>query len=100
MTRKNYILALESLNGDESTIYLEADGVSTDSLFCIVSVGSDGASIVDNGYRSLSEVRAAWPDAIVPRPANLSASAAAASFTIDAQPNARLAAEPRRTWKR
>jgi len=74
MAPSKYILALDSLDGDDSVIYLEADGVSTDSLFCIISVGPNGAGIIDNGYRSLNEARAAWPDAIAPTAANLSPS--------------------------
>lgn len=100
MAHKKYILALESLDGEDCTIYLEADGVSTDSLFCIISVGPDGAGIIDSGYRSLSEARAAWPEAVVPRAAKLLPGVRKASFTIDVESDTRLASVLRQGWKR
>ena len=38
-----------------------------DALYAIVSVGSHGAEIVDDGYRSLEEAQQAWPDALFKR---------------------------------
>ncbi len=71
MASRKYILALESLDGEDAVIRLEADGISTESLFCIISVGPNGARIVDSGYRSLSEARSSWPDAVVPEAADV-----------------------------
>jgi hypothetical protein len=97
---KYYILALERLDGEDTMIYLEADGVATGSLFCVVSIGPHGAGIIDNGYRSLSEVRAAWPEAIVPSASTMSSRVRAANFTIDAESSRALATVLQQRWKK
>lgn len=77
----NYIVEISKVLGDDTTLYLEADGEPIDSLFAIVSI-EHGASIVDNGYRSIEEAKSCWPDAIPPRPYHLTPEAIASNFTI------------------
>lgn len=61
-----YIVALESVNSEDTTIFFEADGRLVDCLYAIIQVTPKGAGIVDNCYRSVAEALAAWPDAISP----------------------------------
>jgi hypothetical protein len=61
-----YIVALETVHSDDTTIFFEADGRLVDCLYAIVQVTPKGAGIVDNCYRSVAEALAAWPDAISP----------------------------------
>jgi hypothetical protein len=82
MQAKNYIVELPSMDGDTTTIYLEADGESVDKLFAILSVDARGASIVDNGYRSLKEAMEAWTNAIPPKPEHLTGQSIAENYTI------------------
>jgi len=32
-------------------------------MYCVISLDENGAEIVDSGYRSEQEARAAWPEA-------------------------------------
>ena len=98
--KKYYILALESLDGEDCMIYLEADGVATEFLFCVVLIGPEGAEIIDSGYRSLNEARSAWPEAVVPRASTMAPRVGAANFTIDALPTRALATVLQQRWKR
>jgi len=66
MNRQTYILELEELIGDDTLILLQADNERVKSLFCVVMVGDEGASIIDNGYRCLEEIKATWPEALPP----------------------------------
>jgi hypothetical protein len=67
MSRINYILELQQLDGEDIGIMLYDDRNNIlPSLWCIIAVDESGATIIDNGYRSLAEVTKAWPDAIVP----------------------------------
>lgn len=69
LTRKHYIIGIEPLDGEDTTITTEASGESGVTIYAVISADSTGASIVDNGYRSIAEARIAWPDAIAPNPA-------------------------------
>jgi hypothetical protein len=80
---KNYIVEISRVNGDESTIYLEADGESVDSLFAVIGIAECGACIVDTCYRSIAEAQVAWPEAIAPTPYNLTPEAIATNCTIE-----------------
>jgi hypothetical protein len=55
---KTYIIEIPQVLGDETTIYLEADGNAVKSLFAIVEVSDGGASIpgllLSQGCNSLS----------------------------------------------
>jgi hypothetical protein len=79
----NYIIELEALDGEETVIHLEADGESVPRLWAVVRADAGGAGIVDNGYRSLAEARAAWPEAVAPGAAALTPDAADQSYVVD-----------------
>lgn len=64
--RKLYILELKELCGEDVDIQLMNEGEPVDTLYCIISVGENGAHIVDNGYRSIKEAQDAWPEAQAP----------------------------------
>jgi hypothetical protein len=80
---KTYIVEIPQVLGDETTIYLEADGYAVKSLFAIVEISDGGASIVDNCYRTIVEARVAWPEAIAPKPYQLTTSAIEQNCTVD-----------------
>lgn len=78
-----YIVELERMEGEETTIHLASGGEPVPRLWCVVSAGPRGAAIVDQGYRTLAEARVAWPEAIPPSPAALTRDAADESHVID-----------------
>ena len=80
-----YIVEIPRVLGEETTIYLEADGYDVKSLFAIVEISDGGASIVDNCYRTIVEAQAAWPEAIAPKPYHLTTSAIEQNCTVDSQ---------------
>lgn len=56
-----FILKIESAEGRDT--FIRCGNESQDYLFAIASVSKDGvAEIVDNGYRTEHEARAAWSD--------------------------------------
>ena len=79
---KTYIVEISQVLGEETTIYLEADGYAIKSLFAIVEISDGGASIVDNCYRTIGEAQRAWPEAIAPKPYHLTPSAIEQNCTI------------------
>jgi hypothetical protein len=83
MNVKTYIVEISSLNGDETTIFLEADGNPVDSLYAVIGIGDRGAGILDTGYRSIREAQDAWPDAVPPTPWHLTPGAIDDNFTMD-----------------
>ena len=83
MEAKNYIVEIQQVNGDDTTIYLESEGEPVNHLFAIVSIAERGAGIVDNCYRTIGEAQKAWPDAIVPKPHNLTPIAINEQFTLE-----------------
>lgn len=88
---KTYIVEIPQLLGDDTTIYLEADGDAVKSLFAVLAVSADGASIVDNGYRSIEEAYQSWPEAIRPTPYRLTPNAIEQNCTIRGEgPNQKL----------
>ncbi len=58
----HYIVQLVPYEGEDTALWVEGG----DTLFCIVTVSEEGAAIVDNGYRSVEEAKAAWPEAKEP----------------------------------
>ena len=82
---KMYIVEIPQVLGDETTIYLEADGYAVKSLFAIVEISDGGASIVDNCYRTIGEAHRAWPEAIAPKPYHLTTSAIEQNCTVDSE---------------
>jgi hypothetical protein len=83
MTTKPYIVEIGKVAGDDTTIYLEADGESVDHLFAVIVIAERGACVVDNCYRSIAEAQSAWPDAIPPTPYCLTEDAINQNFTIE-----------------
>ena len=81
-TTKAYIVEIPQVLGDETTIYLETNGHAVKSLYAIVEISDGGASIVDNCYRTIREAQTAWPDAIAPKPYQLTPSAIEQNCTI------------------
>ena len=53
-----YILAIDAYTGDDTFRHQNAE-----TLFAIVSIDDDGAEIIDDGYRTREEAKAAWPEA-------------------------------------
>lgn len=54
-----FILKLESFEGDD--VYLRCGDEKQDFLYCVVEMDDESLEIVDSGYRSEAEARAAWP---------------------------------------
>jgi hypothetical protein len=73
---KTYIVEIVGYEGKDTGITIDGDfedtendiysGESLDRLYAIVQVDDHGASIVDNGYRSVAEAHATWPEALEP----------------------------------
>lgn len=82
MEAKSYIVEISVIDGDETLVYLEADGQPVESLYAVVAIAERGACIIDNCYRSIGEAQKAWPEAIPPTPQSLTPSAIAKHFTI------------------
>jgi hypothetical protein len=61
-TANYFILKLESYEGEDT--YLHCGDNSQNYIYCIVKLTHNSElDIVDNGYRSVSEALAAWPEA-------------------------------------
>ena len=61
----NYIMQIDRLDGEDVGIMLyNSENEILESLWCVVAVDGNGATIIDNGYRSHAEVKESWPDAI------------------------------------
>ena len=64
---QRYIVEINGFDGSEVSVSVRtADGESLSALYAIVLVDAEGASIIDSGYRSVSEAKAAWPEAKEP----------------------------------
>ena len=88
---RTFIVEIAQVQGDATTIYLESDGVALKSLFAIVEISDGGASIVDNCYRTIGEAQGAWPEAIAPKPYQLTPSAIEENCTLHGEiPNPKL----------
>ena len=68
---KSYILRIASLDGNDVSRshheILDEDGWNVqevDALYAIVCVGSQGAEIIDDGYRTVEEAQRSWPEAL------------------------------------
>jgi hypothetical protein len=68
---KYYILQVDSYTGDDTTRdqheILDEEGWNIQeipALYAIVRIARDGASIADDGYRSITEAQKAWPEAL------------------------------------
>ena len=64
---QRYIVEINGFDGSEVSVSVRtADGESLSALYAIVLVDAEGASIIDSGYRSVAEAKAAWPEAKEP----------------------------------
>ena len=64
---QRYIVEINGFDGSEVSVSVRtADGESLSALYAIVLVDAEGASIIDSGYRSVVEAKAAWPEAKEP----------------------------------
>ena len=80
LTVKEAVAYIVEINGFEgsgvSVLIQDADGEPLQAHYAIVLVDAQGASIVDSGYRSVAEAKAAWPEAREPGGNHLTPSAA------------------------
>jgi len=76
-TAQSYIVEINGFEGSEVSVFIQgAYGESVYAHYAIVLVDVQGASIVDSGYRSVAEAKAAWPEAREPGGNHLTPSAA------------------------
>jgi hypothetical protein len=76
-TAQCYIVEINGFEGSEVSVFIQgAYGGSVYAHYAIVLVDVQGASIVDSGYRSVAEAKAAWPEAKEPSGNHLTPSAA------------------------
>lgn len=74
---QRYILEIDGFDGSEASVFVRgAGGEPLSACYAIVLADVQGASIVDSGYRSVTEARAAWPEAKEPSGNHLTPSAA------------------------
>ena len=74
---QRYILEINGFDGSEVSVFVRgADGGPLSACYAIVLVDVQGASMVDSGYRSVTEAKAAWPEAKEPSGNHLTSSAA------------------------
>lgn len=75
---QRYIVEINGFEGSEVSVFIrDADGAPLPAHYAIVLVDAQGASIVDSGYRSVAEAKAALPEAREPGGNHLTQSAAA-----------------------
>ena len=55
---KYFILKLDSFEGEESSLTVDADGA--DSMYVVLNVEGASAEIVDWGYPTVADLLAAW----------------------------------------
>ena len=56
--KKYFILKLDSYEGEESSLTVDADG--SDSMYVVLCVEGSSAEIVDWGYPTVNDLLAAW----------------------------------------
>lgn len=56
--KKNYILKIDSYDGDESSLTVNANG--SDAMYVVLVVEGQSAEIVDWGYSTVEDLLAAW----------------------------------------
>jgi hypothetical protein len=61
---QKFILRIDAYDGDTTSVTLFNEGEAVDTLFVVVGITPGGAGILDSGYRSFAEAKAAWPEAI------------------------------------
>ena len=56
--KKYFILKLDSYEGDESSLMVNANG--SDAMYVVLVIEGQSAEIVDWGYSTVDELLAAW----------------------------------------
>jgi len=56
--KKYFILRIESYEGDESSLMVNANG--SDAMYVVLNVEGRSAEIVDWGYSTVDDLLAAW----------------------------------------
>jgi hypothetical protein len=59
---EHWIVPIDAYEGKDTGITLVGDR-ERGRLYAVIETGPRGATLVDNGYRTRSEARRAWPDA-------------------------------------
>ena len=58
MEKKYYILKIDSYEGEESSLMVNANG--SDAMYVVLVVEGQSAEIVDWGYSTIDDLLAAW----------------------------------------
>jgi hypothetical protein len=58
MEKKYYILKIDSYDGDESSLMVNANG--SDSMYVVLVVDGKSAEIVDCGYETVGQLLESW----------------------------------------
>ncbi len=58
MDKKYYILKIDSYEGDESSLMVNANG--SDSMYVVLVVDGKSAEIVDCGYETVGQLLESW----------------------------------------
>ena len=58
MDKKYYILKIDSYEGDESSLMVNANG--SDSMYVVLVVDGKSAEIVDWGYETVDQLLESW----------------------------------------
>ena len=56
--KKHYILKIDSYEGEESSLMVNANG--SDAMYVVLVVEGQSAEIIDWGYSTVDDLRAAW----------------------------------------
>jgi hypothetical protein len=65
--QQRYIVEISGFDGSEVSLLLQGvEGEASSACYAIVLVDGQGASIIDSGYGSVTEAKAAWPEAREP----------------------------------
>lgn len=62
MEKKYYILKIDSYDGDESSLMVNANG--SDAMYVVLVVDGKSAEIVDWGYETVEQLLEAWNNAV------------------------------------
>lgn len=62
MEKKYYILKIDSYEGEESSLMVNANG--SDAMYVVLVVEGQAAEIVDWGYETVEQLLEAWNNAV------------------------------------
>ena len=60
--KKHYILKIDSYEGEESSLMVNANGL--DAMYVVLVVEGQAAEIVDWGYETVEQLLEAWNNAV------------------------------------